>query len=49
MTDRYFTCSECGGSFGSRRVLEQHNRKAHRGRDQANRRSKPDDRDIVDI
>ena len=49
MTDRYFTCNACGGSFGSRRGLEEHNHKAHPDQSQKNPGSSPKDRRVSDM
>jgi uncharacterized C2H2 Zn-finger protein len=49
MTDRYFTCDACGAAFGSRRVLAEHNHKAHPDRHQKNPGSSPKDRKISDM
>src|ERR1051325_8031722 len=49
MTDRYFTCGECGASFGSRRVLHEHNHKVHPEKSQKNPGSSPKDPTIATL
>jgi hypothetical protein len=49
MAHNYFTCSACGAQLGSRRVLEQHNRRHHPDSAQKNPGTGPKERKLSDV
>ncbi|HWC73470.1 MAG TPA: hypothetical protein VG454_05995 [Gemmatimonadales bacterium] len=49
MAEQHFTCVACGAEFGSRRELEEHNRRAHPDAGNKTPGKSPKERKISDM